>query len=342
MGKKYTILTGITPSGSGEVHIGNYFGVVLPFLEMAKKAERIFFFIADLHALTTVQNKEELKKNIENLVLSYLSFLSLEADFNEVIFYRQSDIPEHCILQTILNNVTPLGLIKRCHAYKDKLQKGVGEEDINMGLFNYPILMAADILLYKPDYIPVGQDQKQHLEITRDIAQRFNKIYGPVFKLPEAYIRPEIAAIIGTDGKRKMSKSLGNYIGIFEKEKIIRKEIMNCYTDPTRIHPTDPGHTEGNPLFIYHRLINENKAEVKDLEERYKKGQVGDVEVKERLFKALIKRFKVYRQKHQELRKNPGKIRKILKEGAEKARLIASQTLKEVREAIGIKNKYSF
>lgn len=341
MANKYTILTGITPSGLGEVHIGNYFGAVLPFLQMAKKADKVFFFIADLHALTTVQNKEELKRNIENLVLSYLSFLSLEADFNKVIFYRQSDISEHCVLQTILNNVTPLGLIKRCHAYKDKLQKGVKEEEINMGLFNYPILMAADILLYKPDYVPVGQDQKQHLEITRDIAQRFNKIYGPVFKLPEAYIRPEVAAIIGTDGKRKMSKSLGNYIGIFEGKEVIKREIMNCYTDPTRIHPTDPGHIEGNPLFVYHNLINENKAEVKDLEERYKKGKVGDVEVKEKLYQALIKKFQPYRQKHQELRQNPEKIRQILKEGAEKAEIIAQKTLKEVFEALGIKNKYT-
>ena len=339
MDKKYTILTGITPSGSGEVHIGNFFGTVEPFLEMAKKANKIYFFMADLHALTTVQNKQELQHNVENLVLSYLAF---GFDPEKVIFYRQSDIGLHPELQTILNNVTPLGLIKRCHAYKDKLQKGVGEEEVNMGLFNYPILMAADILLYQPDFVPVGRDQQQHVEITRDIAERFNKIYGPVFKLPNVYIKKEVAVIIGTDGKRKMSKSLDNYIGIFEDEEVIKKEIMSCYTDPTRIHPTDPGHTENNPVFIYHRLINEDKSQVQDLEERYKRGKVSDVEVKEKLFKALLKKFKIQRERYQELKRNPEQIKIILKEGAEKARIVALNTLKEVCEAIGIKNKYSF
>lgn len=339
MKKSYTILTGITPSGSGEVHIGNYFGTVEPFLDMAKKAEKVYFFMADLHALTTVQNKKEMQRNVENLILSYLAF---GIDTNKVVFYRQSDIGLHPELQTILNNVTPLGLIKRCHAYKDKLQKGINEEEVNMGLFCYPILMAADILLYKPDYIPVGKDQKQHVEITRDIVERFNKIYGQVFKIPEAYIRQEVAAIVGTDGKRKMSKSLGNYIGVFEDEEKIKKEIMDCFTDPTRIHPTSPGHIEGNPVFVYHRLINDNKEEVKDLEERYKKGKVGDIEVKEKLFKALLNKFKTQRARYQELKKNPEEIKRILKEGAEKARKVASETLKQVREAIGIKNKYSF
>lgn len=339
MNKKYSILTGITPSGSGEVHIGNYVGTVQPFFKMAQKAEKVFFFIADLHALTTVQNKRELQRNVENMVLSYLAF---GFDTSKVFFYRQSDIPQHTELQSILNNITPLGLIKRCHAYKDKLEKGYDQEKINMGLFSYPVLMAADILMYDPDYIPVGEDQKQHVEIARDIAGYFNKTYGQTFKLPEAYNVKETARLVGTDGKRKMSKSLNNNISVFEDEKVIKKQIMSCFTDPKRIHPTDPGRVEGNPIFIYHNLINENKKEVEDLKKRYRAGKVGDVEVKERLFRALLNKFEKERKLYQELKKNPEKIRKILEEGAKKARKQAAVKMAKVREKIGITNKYSF
>ncbi|PIS08796.1 tryptophan--tRNA ligase [Candidatus Beckwithbacteria bacterium CG10_big_fil_rev_8_21_14_0_10_34_10] len=338
MKKDYSILTGITPSGSGEVHIGNYFGVVVPFFKMAKNAKKVYFFIADLHALTTIKSKEEMQKNVENLILSYLSF---GIDTEKVVFYRQSDINSHSELQTILNNVTPLGLIKRCHAYKDKLQKGLKEDNVNMGLFSYPVLMAADILLYDPDYIPVGQDQKQHVEVTRDIADFFNKNYGQTFKLPEFYTIKETARLIGTDGKRKMSKSLGNYISIFENEKKIRNQIMNCFTDSKRIHPTDKGRVKENPIFIYHDLINENKKEVDDLKERYKQGKVGDVEVKEKLLKALLKKFSQQRQRYQELKKDPVIIKNILEKGTKKAQIQAQKKMIIVREKIGITNKYS-
>ena len=339
MKKDYTILTGITPSGSGEVHIGNYFGAVQPFLDMAKKAEQVYFFIADLHALTTVQNKKELQKNVENLILSYLAF---GIDTKKVVFYRQSDIGLHPELQTILNNVTPIGLIKRCHAYKDKLEKGYDPEKVNMGLFSYPILMAADILMYDPDYIPVGEDQKQHVEVTRDIASYFNKTFGQTFRLPQIYNIKETARLVGTDGKRKMSKSLNNYISIFENEKVIRKQIMGCFTDPKRIHPTDQGRVKGNPIFIYHDLINENKKEVEDLKARYKTGRVGDVEVKEKLFQAHLKKFTPFRKRYQDLKKNPQKIKEILKQGATEAKKQAIKKMVETREKIGISNQYSF
>ncbi len=339
MKKDYTILTGITPSGSGEVHIGNYVGAVVPFFEMAKKAQKVYFFIADLHALTTVQDKEELQRNVENIVLSYFAF---GIDLGKIIFYRQSDIGLHPELQSVLNNVTPIGLIKRCHAYKDKLQKGFNPDKVNMGLFNYPVLMAADILLYDPDYIPVGEDQKQHVEVTRDIGEYFNKTYGETFKLPEVYIRKEAARLVGTDGKRKMSKSLGNVISVFEEEKVIKKQIMGCFTDPKRLHSTDPGRVEGNPVFIYHDLINQNKKEVEDLKIRYKSGKVGDVEVKEKLFKALLKKFSQERKRYQELKNDPEKIKKILEEGAKKARQVAEKKMMMVRDSIGLTNKYSF
>ena len=339
MKNKYSILTGITPSGSGETHIGNYFGTVVNFLELQKKADKVYFFIADLHALTTIHNRQELQRNVENQILSYLA---CGLDPQKVIFYRQSDALLHPELQCILNNVTPLGLIKRCHAYKDKLQKGFDEENVNMGLFNYPILMAADILMYDADYVPVGEDQKQHIEITREIAQRFNRVYGKTFNVPDIYNVQTTARIIGTDGKRKMSKSLNNYISVFESEDKIKKQIMSCFTDPDRIHPDDPGKVEGNPVFVYHDLVNEDKKEVADLKKRYRVGKVGDVEVKERLLKALLKRFKQERRRYQELQNNPGVIVEILKNGAEEAREQAEKKMTEVREKIGITNKYSF
>jgi len=332
------ILSGLTPSGDGSLHIGNYLGAVAQFIEFAKNNE-CFLFIADIHALTTVQKRDDLQKNIENLILNELALLG---DLTNITFFRQSDVPMHTELQSILNNVTPLGLIKRAHAYKDKLQKGVAEEEMNMGLFCYPILMAADILIYKPDYVPVGKDQKQHVEICRDIAGRFNKTFTrSVFPLPEAHIPEDVAVITGTDGKRKMSKSLGNIISIFEDEGTIKEQVMSTYTDPTRKHATDPGHIEGNMVFTYLDFFGQ-KEEVDRYKEEYKKGKVGDVEVKNYLFKTLMKYFAPARERYQELENNPGKVKRILTIGAEKAREAASRTMMEVREAVGLTNKYSF
>jgi len=363
------LLSGITPSGDGSLHIGNYLGAVKQFIELARPSTssgqaplECFLMVADLHALTTVQDKAMLQKNTETLILNELALLgnltnpvgpsrspsgSIRSRLTErsdgagVTFFRQSDVPEHTELQSILNNVTPLGLIKRAHAYKDKLQGEASEEDINMGLFCYPILMAADILLYKPDLVPVGKDQKQHVEITRDIAGRFNKIYKKnIFKLPEPYIPEEVAAVLGTDGKRKMSKSLGNVISMFEDEEIIRKQVMSTYTDPTRIHANDPGHIEGNMVFIYLDYFGQ-KTINNELKEAYRMGQVADVEVKNYLYETLMKFFAPARNSYQELVKNPSMVQKILQDGAEKARMVATQTMTQVRDAIGLINSYS-
>lgn len=336
--RKKRILSGIAPSGDGTLHIGNYLGAVRQFSELAKTHD-CFLFIADIHALTTVQNREVLSGNIENLILNELALLG---DLKNITFFRQSDVPLHTELQSILNNITPLGLIKRAHAYKDKLQKGAAEEDINMGLFSYPVLMSADILLYKPDLVPVGRDQKQHIEITRDIAGRFNKTYKrKVFKLPDPYIPEEVAVVLGTDGQRKMSKSLGNIISIFEDEKIIKKQVMSTYTDPTRVHATDPGHIEGNMVFAYLDFFG-GKDEVEKMKAEYQKGKLGDVEVKNYLFETLMTYFAPARERYQELKSNPEKVKKILQDGAEKARSVAGNTMKEVREVIGLTNSYSF
>ena len=214
--------------------------------------------------------KNSIRRTLKHLIFNELALLG---DLKNITFYRQSDIGLHPELQTILNNVTPLGLLKRAHAYKDKLAKDTAEEDINLGLFNYPILMAADILMYSADLVPVGRDQKQHIEITRDIADRFNKTYGTkIFKLPEAYIPKEVAVVLGTDGKRKMSKTLGNIISIFDDEAVIKKQVMRTYTDPTRIHADDPGHIEGNMVFTYLEFFGD-KGQVTALERRIRKGQ---------------------------------------------------------------------
>jgi tryptophanyl-tRNA synthetase len=329
------VLSGITPSGS-ELHIGNYFGAVKPHIELQNSDAETFYFVADLHALTTIKDRDQLEKNIYGVVLDYLA---LGLDPEKSVFFRQSDVPEHSELAVVLANYVSLGQMKRMHAFKDKLQKGADQESINMGLFNYPILMTADILLYKPDGVPVGEDQRQHVELARDIADSFNKTYGKeVLPLPEPLISKALGRIVGTDGERKMSKSLGNIISIFEDEAIIKQQIMRCFTDPTRIHPTDPGRVEGNPVFIYHDLVNQNLEEVAELKERYTKGTVGDVEVKQKLFDAHLKAFSSAREKRLRLENDMEEVKQILARGAHKARAAAAKTLEEVYTTIGITN----
>jgi tryptophanyl-tRNA synthetase len=332
------LYSAISPTGDGTLHIGNYLGAVKQFIELAKNNE-CFLQIANIHALTTVQNKTQLQKNQETLILNELALLG---DLKNISFCTQSDVGLHTELQSIINNVTPLGLIKRAHAYKDKLAKDVREDDINMGLFCYPVLMAADILIYKVNLVPVGKDQKQHVEIARDIAERFNKTFKKnIFPLPEPYIPEEVATILGTDGKRKMSKTLGNIISIFEDEAIIKKQVMGCYTDPTRAHANDPGHIEGNMVFTYLKFFGETEK-VKELKTLYTQGKVADVEVKQYLFDSLMKYFAPARARYQELKANPTLVKEILEKGTTRAREVAGQTMKEVREAVGLMNNYSF
>jgi len=343
VGRPKRILSGITPSGS-ELHIGNYFGMVRPSIELQNSAEyETFYFIADLHALTTIQNRETLENNIRNVVLDYLA---LGLDPERSVFFRQSDVPAHSQLAVVLANYVGYGQMQRMHAFKDKLQKGQTTDAINMGLFNYPILMAADILAYKPYGVPVGEDQRQHVELTRDIAERFNLLHGAgdqledsqrvVLPLPEPLISEKTGRIVGTDGERKMSKSLGNILGIFDDPAVIKQQIRGCFTDPNRKKATDPGRVEGNPVFLYHHLMNDNEAEVADLKARYQAGKVGDVEVKERLFDAHQRLFAPARERRAELAADQDQVAEILAIGARKAAAVADQTLKEVYKAIGL------
>lgn len=328
------IVSGVTPSGN-KLHIGNYFGAVKNNIDYANSIDEAYVFIADLHALTTVQDMAQLQENVLSVVLDYLA---LGLDPAKAIFFQQSDVPEHSELAIILGNFIHYGQMQRMHAFKDKLEKGTDVNTINMGLFNYPILMAADILLYKPDGVPVGEDQRQHIELTRDIAEKFNNQYGSeFFPLPKPLIaKDETGKVIGTDGERKMSKSLGNYVGIFEEPEVIKKQIMGAYTDPNRIKATDPGQVEGNTVFMYHDLINDNNEEVTDLKERYKAGTVGDVEVKQKLIDAHERLFGEARIKRAELAKDKDNIRHILAEGAKKARKQATVNMQELHKLIGL------
>lgn len=330
-----TVVSGITPSGGGTLHLGNYFGAIKPHLELQTQIDKAYYFVADLHALTTIKDHKTLEHNILNVVLDYLAF---GFDPEKTVYFRQSDVHEHSELAIILSNFTSYGQMKRMHAFKDKLQKGLDTDSINMGLFSYSILMTADILLYNPDGVPVGADQKQHVEVARDIVESFNKAYKTdFFKLPKPLIEAKkISRLVGTDGQRKMSKSLGNIISIFDSEEVIKKQIMSCYTDPSRRKASDPGKVEGNPVFLYHDLLNKDKKEVLNLKNRYKEGKVGDVEVKEKLVKAHLEYFKEARERRAYLASNPKLIREILESGAKQARQVSAKTMEKVKKLIGL------
>lgn len=332
------LLSGINPSSSKGLHLGNYCGAVKPHIEFQKSGE-CFYFVADLHSLNTVFNPQEVLQNTKNIFIEYLAF---GIDPEKTVFYLQSDIPEITYLQTILNNAVTLAELSRMHAYKDKLQKEEDAQNINFGLFSYPVLMSSDILIFKPDVVPVGEDQAQHVEITREIARTFNNRYGEILKIPDLYMQKEVARVLGTDGKRKMGKSLGNDISIFETEEIIKKQIINIVTDPARIHPTDPGDPTKNPCFTYFKLIEYDKIKkdseplLFEMEDQYRNGKIGDVAIKRILFNTFLQYFADVRAKKKELEKNHDLIENIRKNGAKRARETASKTLNDVKAALGL------
>jgi tryptophanyl-tRNA synthetase len=317
------VLSGIQPSGS--LHIGNYLGMMKPMLSYMDRSE-LFTFIVNLHALTSVQDAEKLARGT---LEAAADFLALGLDPDRCIFWVQSDVPEVVELTWILGCVTPMGLLERCHSYKDKVAKGLA---FNHGLFAYPVLMAADILLYQSNLIPVGRDQKQHVEVTRDIAIKFNHTFGETFVIPEAEISDDVATVPGTDGQ-KMSKSYNNAIEIFLDEKTLRQRVMNIVTDSTPVdQPKDP---ETCNLFAIYRHFAppERVAEVRKL---YIEGGAAYGTIKKELVGILWEFFKEAREKRARLDKDPQHIRNILTMGAEKARAIALDTIKTVRERVGI------
>jgi len=318
------ILSGIQPSG--KLHIGNYFGAMRQNLALQEEHEG-FYFIADYHALTSNPNPEALRQRTMEVAMDYLA---LGLNPKKTVFWRQSDVPAVTELQWILSCITPMGLLQRCTSYKDKVSQGISP---NHGLFAYPVLQAADILIFDSQLVPVGADQKQHIEVTRDIAVKFNNTYGETFVIPEDYIIESVAVVPGLDG-RKMSKSYNNTIEIFEPESSVQKKVMRIVTDSTPVEA--PKNPETCNLFALLRLAA-SPEELKEWEERYRKGGLGYGTVKKRIAELLIEYFRPYRAKRAELEKNPDYVEKILMDGAARADAVARRTLDRVRRAVGLK-----
>jgi len=320
-----SILTGIQPSG--RAHIGNYFGAIKPAIQLANEYEKSIIFIADLHSLTTLQDKKLLQQYTFDLAVSYLA---AGLDPEKTLIFKQSDVSAHSELSWILSTITPMGMLERATSYKDKKAKFL---ETNAGLFTYPILMASDILLYSPDIVPVGKDQKQHLEIARDLASKFNHIYGgSALKLPEPIISEETGIIPGIDGQ-KMSKSYGNTIPLFGTKKEIRKTIMSIVTDSKEV--ADKKDPETCNVFTLAKFFL-SESEISDLAEKYRAGGMGYGDAKKILWEALEKTFTPMWEREAELRKNPEKVYEILQQGAEKANRIASRQLEKVKKRVGL------
>lgn len=316
------VLSGIQPSG--QLHIGNYFGMMSRMIQYQEQHE-LYCFIVDYHALTSINDSKRLETSTLNAAMD---FLALGLDPDKSIFWIQSDVPQVTELTWLLSTVTGMGLLERATSYKDKIVRGIAP---NVGLFSYPILMAADILCFGGDIVPVGKDQKQHLEMTRDIAQRFNKIYGDVFVVPDADINQSLQLIPGIDGQ-KMSKSYGNDIPIFADEKIIRQKIMSITTDST---PIDEPKNKNTPLFQIYSLFL-NKDEKKELESRFDNSGLRYGDVKKELADKIITYFKPYREKREYLENHKDHVLKVLKDGAQKATVEADKYLTKARTAMGL------
>ncbi len=319
------ILTGLQPSGT--IHVGNYFGAMEPAVRLQERGEA-FYFIADYHAMTTVHEPDHLRAHVRDLALD---FLSVGLDPDRCVFFRQSSVPEVNELAWILGTVCPMGLLERCHSYKDKLAKGFAA---SYGLFAYPVLMAADILLYDSDQVPVGKDQKQHVEVTRDLAGKFNDQYGEgLLKLPEPIIAESTAVVPGLDGQ-KMSKSYGNTLPVFGAEKAMRKLIMRIPTDSTPIE--DPKPTEGSIILQLYRLFASAEG-YSAMVDDFLKGGCGYGDFKKRLFEAYWEYFRKARERRAELEAAPDYVDEVLRKGAERARNEAAKVLERVRRAVGLK-----
>jgi tryptophanyl-tRNA synthetase len=324
-------LTGIKPTGN--IHIGNYFGAIKPALALTEKYFGVYF-VADLHALNSNPDREELQQLIYEVAASWMAF---GLDTEKAIFFRQSDIYEIPELTTILAAVTPKGLMNRAHAYKAMLDKNAElgrdpDDGVNMGLYTYPILMAADILLYDSDVVPVGLDQKQHVEIARDIAENFNRIYGKTLKVPEGLFADEVKDVPGIDG-RKMSKSYGNTLPIFAPEKALRKQVMRIVTDSTP--PEAPKNPDTDNLFQIFKFFS-TPERVEEVRQLYLHGGLAYGTLKQELFETMLTSFQPIRDRFNHLMDNKSEIDAVLDSGARKARELGRPVLAKVRKAAGL------
>lgn len=320
---KKILVSGVKPTG--RPHIGNYFGAMRQFISLQDEYDARIF-IADYHALTTVQDAEELSRNTLDVAIDYLA---LGLDPKKAMIFKQSDVPEMCELCWMFNCITTMPYLMRAHAYKDAEAKN---KEINVGLFDYPLLMAADILAHDADVVPVGQDQKQHVEYARDTAEKFNRIFGETFKLPEPLIFEHVKTVPGTDGQ-KMSKSYGNTISLFAEDDEIKKAVMSIPTDSKGIdEPKDPG---GDKVFALHKLFAEGE-ELAAVEKHYREGGLGYKESKEILISNIQRFIAPLREKRKEIAADEETVRKILADGGKKARKIVQKKMEKVRMAVGI------
>ena len=319
------ILTGIQATGTP--HLGNLLGAIIPAIELSKKSENeSFLFIANMHSLTQIKNAEELKQNTYEIAAAWLA---CGLDTEKTFFYRQSDIPEVCELSWYLSCFFPFTRLQLAHSFKDKADR---LEDVNAGLFMYPILMAADILLYDAEIVPVGKDQLQHLEISRDVGARFNNQMGEVFVLPQAELQKDTKYVPGTDGN-KMSKSRGNIINIFLPEKQLKKQVMSIETDSTPLE--EPKNPDTCKVFAIYSLLA-NETQISEMRAKYLGGNYGYGHAKTELLNLILENFKTEREKFNYYLNNLDELDAKLKDGAEKTRKIASATLKRVRESLGM------
>ena len=318
------ILSGIQPSGA--LHLGNYFGMMKPAIELQEQGEA-FYFIANYHSMTSLFDAAQRRQNTLDVALD---FLACGLDPGKALLFRQSDVPAVAELAWMLTTVTPMGLLERCHSYKDKLARGISP---NHGLFAYPVLMAADILIYDSNVVPVGRDQKQHVEVTRDIAIKFNEAYGQTFVLPEPKIREETAVVPGLDGQ-KMSKSYGNTIEIFGEEKPLRKKIMGLVMDSRT--PQEPKPDADKNLAIQLLKLVADAGTARDYEERLRAGGLGYGDLKKTLFEHYWNYFATARAKRAELAATRDYVEQVLKDSAVKARTLAAKVLARARLACGL------
>ena len=316
-------ISGIQPSGI--LHLGNYFGAMKQFIDNQNSYEG-FYFIADYHSLTSLTDPKALRENSYNIVLDYLA-LGLNPDKSTI--FLQSDVPEHTELTWLLSNITPVGLLERGHSYKDKTAKGFSA---NTGLLTYPVLMAADILMYDADIVPVGKDQKQHLEMTRDIALKFNQQYDvELFKLPEPQILESLAVVPGTDGQ-KMSKSYGNTINMFASKKELKKQVMSIVTDSTPLE--EPKNPDNNITKLYELFAT--KEQVEEMKAKFVAGNYGYGHAKNELLNAILEYFKEARERREELVNNMDYVKEVLTKGSIKARAIAKEKITKAKVAVGL------
>ncbi|MFH1566070.1 MAG: tryptophan--tRNA ligase [bacterium] len=327
---KKRILTGERPTG--KLHLGHFVGSLKNRVALQDEYDQ-FIIIADVQALT--DNFKTPQKVADNVYEVAMDNLAVGLDPEKNTIFIQSQIPQIAELTVLFANLVTMSRLARNPTVKSEIKEKGLEDSLPLGFFMYPVSQAADILFLNADLVPVGQDQLPHIEQTKEIARSFNNIYGTVFNIPEALVG-DYPRLVGIDGNAKMSKSLGNCIYLSETEETLKEKVMRMYTDPTRIHANDPGNIHGNPVFTYHTIFNPNKEEVKDLEDRYTKGKVGDVEVKEKLFVALNNFLTPIREKRGFYEKNPKLVKEIVAEGVKKSKVEAEKVMGKVRKAMGI------